>query len=250
MKSVYIKTLNLYSITLNRFAVCTTDASNEQRFRIKQRQLFEMTLEGLKQKRMEEKIIKKHKNILRMIKKVEVVFPDTWNSKLKGIENGEYSVRNNLCYLSFIASSAIKDQHKRKLYTEDDEFGKFNYVEVTKDDIKLANEIMLELFGKSIKDLKPPQKVFLEKLQNYVRGKIGNKNLRMTEILFYEDEIRKGTNLSYWQVNRYLNDLIKLEYITLHSRGEHNKQSYKLEIAEIKDDSDKYLTGLIDPEKL
>ena len=157
--------------TLNRFAVCTTDASNEQRFRIKQRQLFEMSLAGLKQKRTEDKIIRKHKNILRMIKKVEVVFPDSWNSKLKGIENGEYSVRNNLCYLSFIASSAIKGQYNRKLYKENDEFGEFNYVEVTKDDIKLANEIMLELFGKSIKDLKPPQKVFLEKLQNYVGGR-------------------------------------------------------------------------------
>jgi DNA primase len=234
--------------TLSRFVVCTTDASNDQRLRIKQRQFFEMSMRGMKERRMEEELVKKHRNILRMIKKMEVLFPASWD--LSRIENGDYSPRNNLCYLSFIASSAIRDQHNRKIYTGDDAYGRFSYIEASKADVRLANRIMLELFGKSVRDLKPPQKIFLEKVQAFVREQVRGKNLAVTEYPFYEMDVRLSTGLSASQVSCYLNDLIRLEYIVLDGRGRHNKKRYKLAIDEIKDESERYLSGLIDADRL
>ncbi len=236
--------------TLSRFVVCTTDASNDQRLRIKRRQYYEMMRDGLIERRMEDKIVKKHKNILRMIKKVEVLFPESWKDSLLKVEDGDYSVRNNLCYLSFIASQAIMDQHNRKLYAGDDQYGEFHYVEVTKKDVREANKIMLELFGKSIRDLKPPQRIFFEGVRKYIAGHIKGKNLTATEMPFYEKEVREATKLSPAQVSRYLQDLITLEYITLDGRGKHNKKRYRLEVTDVKDESERYLRGLLDPETL
>jgi DNA primase len=233
--------------TLSRFAVCTTDASNDQRLRIKQRQLYEMTKKGVAERRMEDELVKKHKNILRIVQKVEVVFPEKW--ELTGIENGDYSPRNHLCYLSFIASSAIRDQYNRKVYTGDDSYGKFRYVEIKKDDIILANRIMLELFGKSVRDLKPPQMHFLKEFMKLAKKEVQGKHLNIQDVSFTELEIRSQVKMSYWQVNRYLNDLVRLEYAGVVSKGINNQKKYRLLMDNLDNPEGRYLTGLLNPDE-
>ena len=245
---------NIDEETLSRFLLLTTDISNEQRFQIKQRQFYEMTLEGMREKRLTAQITAKHKNILRMIKKIDVVFPETWSRVLKNMKNGSYSVRDNICYLGLITSFAIMEQHTRKIHTDSDSKGHFKYIKATKDDVVRTNQIMREIFGKSISDLTPPQKHFLCAVQAYVKKQIEGKNLNLQDITFYEKDLRISSGLTAWQVNHYLNDLLKLEYIVFDSRGRHNRKCYRLEIEEdietLIENNTKYLAGLIDPEKL
>jgi hypothetical protein len=146
------------------------------------------------------------------------------------------------------------EQHTRKIHTAADETGNFQYIETSKRDVERANYIMREIFGKSIKDLTPPQKHFLCAVHSYAKNRIKGKNLTIGDITFYEKDLRAFAGMSAWQVNHYLNDLVKLEYIILDSRGRHNRKCYRLEfdgnIEELERNNTKYLAGLIDPDKL
>lgn len=76
----------------------------------------------------------------------------------------------------------------------------------------------------------------------------------MQDVSFYERDIRESSGMSAWQVNHYLGDLLKLEYILPDDKGKNNRKSYRLEIGEhidnLTESNTKYLTGLIDPAKL
>ena len=74
---------------------------------------------------------------------------------------------------------------------------------------------MRGIFGKQIKDLTPPQKHFLNVIQQYCSKAVKRKKLTATDITFYEKDIRAYSNISVWQVNHYLNDLVKLEYVVI-----------------------------------
>lgn len=240
--------------TLSRFLLLTTDISNEQRFKIKQRQFYEMSLEGVREKMLTDEIISKHKNLLRMIKNIEVIFPESWKKELKNMKDGDYSIRDNLCYLSLIIAFGIKEQHTRKIYTDITGKKEFRYIESSKNDVIRANHIMREIFGKSLSDLTPPQRHFLKVVQDYANQMMKGKNITMQDVSFYERDIREFSGMSAWQVNHYLNDLVKLEYVILDTKGKHNRRSYRLEIGEhidnLTENNTKYLTGLIDPSKL
>ncbi len=139
----------------NRCLILSVDESDEQTARIQRRQRFEETGAGLAEKRKREKIAVLHRNIQRLLKPMAVVNP---YAELLDFPNHRLRLRRDqLKYLSLIRSIALLHQYQRELKTVPD-MGPDPFIEVTIEDIELANSLTNGILGRSLDDLTPAAK--------------------------------------------------------------------------------------------
>lgn len=238
--------------TKSRFTILSTDPSNEQRARIRQKQFENLTLSGMKAKRQEDEIIKKHQNILRLMDKITVIMPSGWSKDIeKMLTDGDLEARDNLTYISLMITHAMRHQHSRKVYKEKDKYGEIKYIELNKPDIERANYLYTHIRGRSVKDLDPPVFFFLQRLQDYVLKKAREKNGKPKHFTFHQKEIRETLrDFNAWQVSTYFSKLMNLEYMAYAGTGKFNLKKYRLLAIEPLKREDKFLPGLIDPAEL
>jgi hypothetical protein len=130
--------------TRNRFVILTIDESREQTKKILQRQREADSLEGLLAQNEEERIYKKHHNAQRLLKSVQVVNP--YHNELTYPDNQLLMRREQKKYLTLIKTIAFLRQYQRptkKINNNPNGSGgrEIEYVEITLDDIELANKL-------------------------------------------------------------------------------------------------------------
>ena len=188
----------------NRCLTLTVDESAEQTGRIHQVQRERRTLAGLMAKEERKAILQTLRNAQRLLQPVEVLNP--YAPALTFTTGRTRNRRDHEKYLTLIDAIALLHQHQRKAQTLP---GGQPYIEVTLDDIALANELAPEVLGRSLDELPPQTRRLLGCIRELVKGKTkGN-------VTFSRRELRNACGWSLTQVSVHLERLVALEYLAI-----------------------------------
>jgi len=193
----------------NRCLTLAVDESAEQTGRIHRLQRERRTLAGLLAKVERQDVLKKLRNAQRLLQTVDVLNP--YAPSLTFATARTRNRRDHEKYLTLIDAIALLHQHQRETRTLPN--GQ-RFIEVTLDDIALANELAPEILGRSLDEL-PPQ---TRRLLNYIRELVKQQrksNGAKAASTFSRKEIRDLCGWSLTQVSVHLERLVALEYLAL-----------------------------------
>jgi DNA primase catalytic core len=230
--------------TRNRFVILTIDESKEQTERILMRQRERYTLEGRKKKRTTEAIYRKHHNAQRLLLErmesgLEIVNP--YSLDLTYPSDKLLMRREHEKYMTLIVTIAALRQFQKDIKKAVGEEGEFEYVEVDLDDIALANKLAADVLGRSLDELSPHTRNLLVS----IKAMVGDKK----DFSFSRKQLCNYTGWSYWQVYDHLEQLVKMEYLTMHTEAK-NRSLYRLMWDGQGGDGEKFIAGLIRVEDL
>lgn len=203
----------IYFDNLSRSIVLGVNESEEQTKRIinYQNQVTAGIIDKMEQKKAKELI----QNCMRTLKPYEVV--NRFADKIHLPVEAKMLRRLNNHYQDFVKQITILHQYQRNK----DEQGRLIS---TREDLKLACEILFDAIMWKIDELDSSLRQFFEQLKNYVKKQNGSGQYK-----FSTREVRQTFNLSRSQVDRYIQDLKHLEYIQI-GEGSANK-GYKYQIS-------------------
>ncbi|MBI4548096.1 MAG: toprim domain-containing protein [Ignavibacteriae bacterium] len=233
---------------LNRFIRLTVEESREQTALIHQKQRHSKTLEGLKAKKAKENVKKKHHNAQRLLRPLTIVNP--YESQLTFMTDYLRNRRDNAKYLSLIEAVTFLHQYQRPLKQVEIEGRGIEYIEVTPEDIAVANRLASEVFGRCLDELAPQTRRLLELLDEMVQEIMNADGLDQGEILFTRRHIRERLLWSDTQLQIHLKRLETLEYLHCHQGGRGQSFLYELLWSGEGKDGSKFILKLADPSTL
>ena len=190
----------------NRCLTLAVDESAEQTGRIHRLQRERRTLAGLIARAERQDVLKKLRNAQRLLSAVDVLNP--FAPGLTFATARTRNRRDHEKYLTLIDAIALLHQHQRETRTLP---GGQRFIEVTLDDIALANELAPEILGRSLDEL-PPQ---TRRLLGHIRELMKSKKVGAGTACFSRKEIRDLCGWSLTQVSVHLERLVALEYLAL-----------------------------------
>ena len=102
------------------------------------------------------------------------------------------------------------------------------YIEVTLDDIEIANRLANVVLGQSMDELAKPSRTLLSQIYQMVKEQMEKDNRPMDEIFFTRRMIREYTGWTDWQVRSHMKQLIELEYVNARLGSWGKEYSYAL----------------------
>ncbi len=229
---------------LNRCVVLTINESREQTAAIQQRQRQARTLEGLLASNQSDQLTQQHQNAQRLLKPLAVVNP--YAEQLAFADSRTRTRRDHQKYLTLIDSIALLHQYQREIKSVTHDGNLIEYVEVTLDDIALANDLAHEILGRSLDELPPQTRKLLKLIQSLVTDECEKQQLRQKDYRFSRREVRDHVQWSDTALKVHMARLVELEYLLVH-RGVNGRYEYEL-LFDGGDDN--YLMGLIDIKNL
>ena len=191
----------------NRCLTLAVDESAEQTGRIHQLQRERRTLAGLLAKVERQDVLKKLRNAQRLLQTVDVLNP--FAPSLTFATARTRNRRDHEKYLTLIDAIALLHQHQRETRTLPN--GQ-RFIEVTLDDIALANELAPEILGRSLDELPPQTRRLLGYIRELVKRKSGDAKAAST---FSRRELRELCGWSLTQVRVHLERLVELECLAI-----------------------------------
>jgi hypothetical protein len=191
----------------NRCLTLAVDESAEQTGRIHRLQRERRTLAGLLAKVERQDVLKKLRNAQRLLQTVDVLNP--FAPSLTFATARTRNRRDHEKYLTLIDAIALLHQHQRETRTLPS--GQ-RFIEVTLDDIALANELAPEILGRSLDELPPQTRRLLGYIRELVKRKSGDAKAAST---FSRRELRDHCGWSLTQVRVHLERLVELECLAI-----------------------------------
>jgi DNA primase catalytic core len=188
----------------NRCLTLTVDESAEQTGRIHRVQRERRTLAGLVAREERKALLKMLRNAQRLLQPVEVLNP--YAPALTFTTGRTRNRRDHEKYLTLIDAIALLHQHQRKARTLPS--GQ-PYIEVTLDDIALANQLAPEVLGRSLDELPPQTRRLLGCIRELVKTK------QKGHLTFSRRELRNACGWSLTQVRVHLERLVELECLAI-----------------------------------
>jgi hypothetical protein len=161
----------------------------------------------LKRKRRKA-LLKTLRNAQRLLQPVEVLNP--YAPALTFTTGRTRNRRDHEKYLTLIDAIALLHQHQRKTQTLP---GGQPYIEVTLDDIALANQLAPEVLGRSLDELPPQTRRLLGCIRELVKTK--RKDAKAGTLTFSRRELREACGWSLTQVSVHLERLVALECVAI-----------------------------------
>ena len=231
----------------NRCIILTVDESREQTKAIHQMQRARRTLEGFRAKKEKEKLLKLHRNSQRLLRPLFILNP--YAKRLTFLDDKTRTRRDHEKYLSLIDSIAFLHQYQRplnKVSGSDEE----QYIIVTLEDIELANRLANEVLGRSLDELPPQTRLFLDMVHELVTKEREKNEVEQEDYRFTRRQVCEYTRWSLTQVRLHLQRLIDHEYVLVH-RGQRGQSFvYELLYQGEGKEGKPFLVGLIDINKL
>jgi DNA primase catalytic core len=235
---------------LNRCLVLTVNEGRDQTRAIHRLQRERETLEGLLARQDRERILRVHRNAQRLLRPLLVANP--YARELTFLDDKTRTRRDHLKYLTLIRSIALLHQHQRPVKTVEHNGITVSYIEVTLDDIAIANRLAHEVLGRSLDELAPQTRRLLVLLEEMVTAEC--ERLGMTrsrsEYRFTRRDVREHTGWSYEQVRVHLDRLVRLEYVLVHHGSRGQTFVYELVYDGKGKNGHPFLMGLLDVEEL
>ena len=229
---------------LNRCLTLGVDEGREQTRAIHQRQRQKRTLEGLFAKQGRDRLLKQHRNAQRLLRALAVrnpyadalTFPDE-RTRLR---------RDHEKYLTLIDTIALLHQHQRVLRSAEHNGQVIEYIEVTLDDIAIANRLAHEALGRSLDELSPQTRRLLDRVASMVESECTAQRITRSDYRFSRRAVREWAGWSDFQVKMHMHKLEELEYVLVHRGGRGQSFVYELLYNGQGRDGKPFLMGLID----
>ncbi|MFY4370779.1 DNA primase, partial [Escherichia coli] len=151
---------------LNRCLVLTVNESREQTEAIHAAQRYAQTLEGLLAANEKSYITQLHQNAQRLLRPLNVVNP--FASQLTFMSDKTRTRRDHMKYLTLIQTIALLHQYQREIKRVEHRGQVVEYIEVTREDIALANRLAHEILGRTLDEMPPQTRKLLLLIQTMV----------------------------------------------------------------------------------
>lgn len=207
---------------LNRCIVLTVDESPEQTRFIHQLQRQKETLQGLIAAQQRWELYKLHWNAQRLLKPIHVVNP--FAEQLTFMNGSTRTRRDHVKYLTLIKTVALLHQYQRTIQ----HYQTIEYIEVTKDDIGVANRLAQEVLGHGLDDLPPQTRKLLTLLDKMVAENCQRLECDRCDYRFTRKQVREYTEWGNTQVMVHLRRLQQMEYVLVHRGGRGLQFVYEL----------------------
>ena len=211
---------------LNRCLVLSVNESREQTAAIHARQRHKQTLAGLLQGADKEAIQTLHHNAQRLLNSVAVVNP--YADRLSFLSDKTRTRRDHMKYLTLIRAIALLHQHQREVKTVQHRGQELAYIEVTKADIALANQLAHEVLGRTLDELPPQTRRLVGLIQAMVRAKAQSEHIALNQVRFTRRDVRDATQWSDSQLKVHCARLTDMEYLLVHGGSRGHSISYEL----------------------
>ncbi|EPS4688980.1 CHC2 zinc finger domain-containing protein [Salmonella enterica subsp. enterica] len=228
---------------LNRCLVLTVNESREQTEAIHAAQRYAQTLEGLLASNEKSYITALHQNAQRLLRPLNVVNP--FASQLTFMSDKTRTRRDHMKYLTLIQSIALLHQYQREIKRVEHRGAVVEYIEVTREDIALANHLAHEILGRTLDEMPPQTRKLLLLIQSMVNDAAAAQNCKPGEVRFTRREIREATQWSDNQLKVHCMRLAEMEYLLVHGGSRGHLLQYELLWDGSGDGA--HLCGLIEP---
>ncbi|MBG0908692.1 DNA primase, partial [Escherichia coli] len=229
---------------LNRCLVLTVNESREQTEAIHAAQRYAQTLEGLLAANEKSYITQLHQNAQRLLRPLNVVNP--FASQLTFMSDKTRIRRDHMKYLTLIQTIALLHQYQREIKRVEHRGQVVEYIEVTREDIALANRLAHEILGRTLDEMPPQTRKLLLLIQTMVGELAAAQHCKPGEVRFTRREIRDFTQWSDNQLKVHCMRLAEMEYLLIHGGSRGHLLQYELLWDGSGDGS--HLCGLIEPE--
>jgi len=229
---------------LNRCLVLSVDEERAQTRAIHERQRQAETLPGLLRSRDRERVMRLHRNAQRLLRPLVVVNP--YAERLTFSDARTRMRRDHMKYLTLIRAVTLLHQHQRELRTVVHQGEALAYIEVTADDIRVANRLAHEVLGRSLDELPPQTRRLLQLLDEMVAAAGEREAMARGDIRLTRREIREALGWGDTQLKCHLARLVEMEHLLVHRVG--RGFAYELLWDGQGRDGSPFLAGLIDPE--
>jgi DNA primase len=234
--------------TRSRFVPLTLDESVEQTRAILARQRRRYSLEGVLAQATAESVRRLHHNAQRLLRPLRVVNP--FHELLTYPAERLIHRREQQKYLALISAIALLHQHQREIKRAATDEIEIEYVEVTLDDIALANELTQATLARSLDELAPPVRGMYQEIRRLCEQRAEQLKCEPDEVPLTRREIREATGWSDWQVRIYCQQLLELEYLWAASGANGKKFCYELAWYAAEEEQRPLLRGLVDVAEL
>jgi DNA primase len=233
---------------LNRCLVLTVNEDREQTQAIHRLQREAQTLEGLLAQQERDDILKVHQNAQRLLKPLAVVNP--YARKLTFPDSLTRTRRDHTKYLTLINAMALLHQYQRPVKTDTRNGRNVSYIEVAKDDIRVANRLAHEVLGRSLDELPPQTRRLLILIEESVRRECERLKMERSDFRFSRRDVRMWAPWGDTVLKKHLGRLEDLEYLLVHRGGRGQSFVYELLFDGHGADGKPWLPGLIDVDSL
>ena len=124
------------------------------------------------------------------------------------------------------------------------------YIEVTKQDIQLANQLAHEVLGKSLDELPPQTRNLLILIDDFTNKTCDQQDIARSTFRFTRKAIREYTGWGQTQLRIHLKRLEEMEYLLVHRGGRGQTFEYELIWSGTNQDNQPCCMGLIDHDTL
>lgn len=211
---------------LNRCLVLTINETPEQTAAIQQRQRQARTLAGLQSKVRGDHVLTAHRAAQTLLRPLAVVNP--YAESLTFASDRVRLRRDHVKYLALIDAIALLHQHQRPVRTLEVEGQAVEYVEVTREDIALANRLAHAVLGRSLDELPPQTRRVLTALDGWVVERAGVQGIERAAVRFTRRDVRGPLGLSDTQLRVHLDRLVQLDYVAVHGGRPGQRFAYSL----------------------
>jgi DNA primase len=233
---------------LNRCLVLTVDEDREQTRAIHRLQREKQTLEGLLARQARPGLLKVHRDAQRLLKPLLVANP--YARHLTFLDDRTRTRRDHLKYLTLIRAIALLHQYQRPIKTAHHHGQAVPYIEVTLDDIAVANSLAHQVLGRSLDELPPQTRRLLLALDRMVSEACASQAVERQDYRFSRRLVRERTGWTYDQVRVHIDRLVALEYVLTHKGARGQSFEYELVYDGQGQDGTPFLAGLLDVDAL
>jgi len=233
---------------MNRCLVLSVNESRAQTRAIHEAQRKSRTLEGLQNKLKKSQLTQLHRHAQQLLRPLAVINP--YADQLTFLDDKTRTRRDHEKYLTLIDSIALLHQYQRNVKSIESNGESIEYIEVTLDDIDVANKLAHEILGRTLDELPPQTRKLLTKIQTMVSDECKAQGIEQRDYRFSRKQIREVTGWGNTQLKVHCRRLEEMEYLLVHRGGRGQSFDYELLYPMDDQDHEKQLMGLIDVKKL
>ena len=228
----------------NRAVVLTVDENREQTRAIHEIQRSAHTLDGLLRRQDRAAVVRLHQNAQRLLRPMLVAIPQA--KDLTFLDTRLRTRRDHVKYLTLIRAVALLRQYQRPVRSVEHGGRLVPYIEATVGDIEVANGLAAEVLGRSLDELAPQTRRLLLLLDKFV----GERAAERESFRFSRRDVREYSGWGHSQLALHIERLVELEYLAVHRGGRGQSFVYELVYDGGGKNGERFLVGLIDPDRL
>lgn len=233
---------------MNRCLVLSVDESREQTQAIHAAQRHKRTLAGLRARQQKETLVQLHQNAQRLLRPLAVLNP--YADQLTFLDVKTRTRRDHEKYLTLIDTIALLHQYQRSVHKDKHQNIVTEYIEVTLEDIALANQIAHDVLGKTLDELPPQTRKLLDVMAQMVQADCQRYGIKQRDYRFSRKAVRDYSGFTDFQVKKHLKRLEDLEYVLIHKGKRGQSYEYELLYQNEGESQAHFMLGLINPTTL